>query len=285
MKTVLVPTDFSKYASIGIHVAAVISQKTGCPITLHHNVTTLLNWEIISQAERMKHPAEIAKTETAERKLTEIMDGDLDRDLRISKLITHGITHEEIVSKAKQLHADLIIMGSHGNEGSERFFIGSTIQRVIREATCPVLAARSEFSGKEIKTMLFASDFDEQVDKPFGEIKKIATALGATIHLLFINTPEKFKDTKTIRSEMNAFTKRHPEQKFEMATYNHRDPVSGILEYSDEVHADMIATITHDRRHRSKYLVGNTESLVFHAEIPVLSVNSNSFEPVRETIS
>jgi nucleotide-binding universal stress UspA family protein len=280
MKTVLVPTDFSKYAAVGLHVAAVIAQKTGCPILLHHNVSSLLNWEGISEKERMAHPAELAKTTQAERKLSEIIDGDLDSELQLSKLITHGITYEEIVSKAKQHHADLIIMGSHGNEGSERFFIGSTIQRVIREATCPVLAARSEFSKKEIKTILFASDFDEDVHKPFGEVKKFATSLGAVIHLLFVNTPEKFKDSKTIRKEMSAFAQRHPEQKFDMGTYNHRDPVTGILEYSEEVGADMIATITHDRRHRSKYLVGNTESLVFHADIPVLSVNSKPFEPV-----
>lgn len=280
MKTVLVPTDFSKYSYVGFHVAEVIAQKTGCPIALHHNVTSLLNWDRISEAEKLKHPAELAKTENAERQLNAIVNGALEHELHLSKVITHGITYEEIVSKAKQLHADMIIMGSHGNEGSERYFIGSNIQRVIREATCPVLSAKIGFPRKEISKILFASDFDEDVHKPFGEVKKVATALGAIVHLVFVNTPEKFKDTRIIRQQMDAFMERHPDQKFATGLHDHQDPVSGILEYSDEIGADMIATITHDRRHKSKYLIGNTETLVFHSSIPILSINIKPFEPV-----
>ncbi len=280
MKTVLVPTDFSAYATVGINVASTIASKTDCPIVLHHNVISMVNWEGISESERLDHPHIYAKTVEAKRKLNDLISRDIDSDLQVNGVITHGITYEEIVLKARQLHADLIIMGSHGNEGPDRYFIGSNIQRVIREATCPVLAAKHEFQKKEIKKILFPFTFDEDVHKPFGEVKKFAAAMGATIYLLYVNSLEKFKDTMKIENEMNAFCERHPDQKFIKAVHSQSDPVAGIREYYKEIEADMIAVITHDRQHTAKYLVGTTELLVFHTDIPVLSVNSKPFEPV-----
>ncbi len=279
MKTVLVPTDFSECAIVGVNVAASIADKTNCPIVLHHNVNSLVNWNRLSESEKMNYPAIYGKTVEAERKLNNVMNGELDSNLTVNKLITHGITFEEIVSWAKQLHADMIIMGSHGNEGTDRYFIGSNVQKVIREATCPVLAANHEFPRKEIKKIIFPSNFNEDVHKPFEEVRKLAGALGATIYLLFVNTPEKFKDSLTINDEMNAFAEHYPDQRFIMATYDHQDTVTGILEYYEQIDADMIATITHDRRHSAKYLIGITEALVFYSNIPVLSVNAKPFEP------
>lgn len=278
MKSILVPTDFSEYATGGIALARTIAGKLDCPIFLHHNVKSLIKWEGLTDSQKMDHPQVFAKTLEAEKRLDDALESDFNKDLDVRKLITHGVTHEEITHSATEVNADLIIMGSHGNEDSERYFIGSNVQRVIRAATCPVLAVKKDIDKKEIRTIVFPFQFDDEVDKPFAEIKKMAKALDASIHLLYVNTPQKFMDTRGIRKQMEDFVVRHSDVKLKWAEYQHPDPVTGILEYCEEARADMVALVTHDRRHSAKYLIGVTESLVFHSNLPILSVNSRPYQ-------
>jgi nucleotide-binding universal stress UspA family protein len=55
-----------------------------------------------------------------------------------------GRPAEEILGLAKEVGADLIFIGSHGKVGLERLLLGSTCERVVREAHCPVMVARAK---------------------------------------------------------------------------------------------------------------------------------------------
>jgi nucleotide-binding universal stress UspA family protein len=60
-----------------------------------------------------------------------------------------GETTRGIVDAARELHADLIVMLTHGRRGLPRFFLGSVAERVVREAPCPVLTVRPWAAGEE----------------------------------------------------------------------------------------------------------------------------------------
>ena len=51
---------------------------------------------------------------------------------------------DEIVRTAKTFNADLIIIGTHGRTGFKRAFLGSTAERVVQHAHCPVLVVRQK---------------------------------------------------------------------------------------------------------------------------------------------
>jgi nucleotide-binding universal stress UspA family protein len=55
-----------------------------------------------------------------------------------------GRPAEEILRLAAEVGADLIFIGSHGKVGLERLLLGSTCERVVREAHCPVMVARAK---------------------------------------------------------------------------------------------------------------------------------------------
>jgi len=59
-------------------------------------------------------------------------------DTRVAK----GIPAVEIIEKARKDHFDMIIMGTHGRTGIQRFMLGSVAERVVRTAPCPVLTVR-----------------------------------------------------------------------------------------------------------------------------------------------
>lgn len=58
-----------------------------------------------------------------------------------SKILT-GIPYDEITATAARIGASLIVMGTHGRTGLDHLLFGSTAERVVRAASCPVLTVR-----------------------------------------------------------------------------------------------------------------------------------------------
>lgn len=56
-----------------------------------------------------------------------------------SSILVTGIPCDEIVSKSKEVDASLIVVGTHGRTGLDHIIFGSTAERVVRNASCPVL--------------------------------------------------------------------------------------------------------------------------------------------------
>jgi nucleotide-binding universal stress UspA family protein len=49
-----------------------------------------------------------------------------------------------VLRHAEQIHADLLVMGTHGRRGVQRLVIGSVAERVLRFSRCPVLLMRMQ---------------------------------------------------------------------------------------------------------------------------------------------
>ncbi len=57
-------------------------------------------------------------------------------------ILAHGMPAQEIIRVAQEQQADLIVISTHGRTGLKHLFMGSTAERVIRHAHCPVLVVR-----------------------------------------------------------------------------------------------------------------------------------------------
>jgi hypothetical protein len=71
--------------------------------------------------------------------------GSADRPGNAPRLLVHvpvGSPVDEIVALARQIGADLIVLGTHGRRGLRRLWLGSVAEHVVRSATCPVLVVR-----------------------------------------------------------------------------------------------------------------------------------------------
>ena len=64
------------------------------------------------------------------------------RDLQVEKSVIEGVPYEEIIKFAETEKSDMIVIGTYGRSGLERFIFGSTAERVVRKAPCPVLTVR-----------------------------------------------------------------------------------------------------------------------------------------------
>lgn len=135
-QTVLVPVDFSPESLAAVSTALEIAASPGGVHVVHvlaelSPAEPILLWEAYESGKRR----EAALMELAKR-LTEAGLPALKCHVFI------GDPGQEIAAFAERLHADLIVLPSHGRTGIRRLLIGSVAERVIRLAPCPVLVMR-----------------------------------------------------------------------------------------------------------------------------------------------
>ena len=135
---ILVPVDFSKPTHHALTTAAQWARAFGVKITLLH-VMEPPNYPVFGYAhvpiqERRWRAAAKARLE----QLRATLDARVFGDIRIRT----GSPYQEIVEEAKSCKAGLIVIGTHGHTGLAHILLGSTAERVVRHAHCPVLTVR-----------------------------------------------------------------------------------------------------------------------------------------------
>ena len=64
--------------------------------------------------------------------------------IEIIKRVTKGIPYKEILECQKEIGADMVVISTHGQSGFKDFFFGSTVEKVMRRATCSVLIVKEK---------------------------------------------------------------------------------------------------------------------------------------------
>jgi universal stress protein A len=141
LKEILVPIDFSESSLKALQYALPMAEKFGAHITLFHVIEPRFG------PADMMAPAEILEVEgdlvrAGWQKLELLCHQSIKPAITSSSLVEMGRPYEEIVAAAKTHKTDLIIIATHGHTGLKHFFIGSTAERVVRHAPCPVLTVR-----------------------------------------------------------------------------------------------------------------------------------------------
>ena len=142
-RSILVPIDFSENSEKSATYAAKLAACFGCPVTLLH-VINLRDYPLnrypleYTVPDRYISQYEFAESE-AKDGLKSFENEFSSRGLRVEIETRVGSPFEEILTAADNCGADLIVIGSHGGSGIGRLLLGSTAERVIERARCPVL--------------------------------------------------------------------------------------------------------------------------------------------------
>lgn len=139
---ILHPTDFSDCAEEARAVATRLAKALNAELLLLHvSVEAPLFGEGLMGRQDVRGVFEVQRrwAEGAlEERAAEVRGAGVPALTRV----VVGAPHAEIVRVAAEASADLIVMGTHGRGGVERFLLGSVTDRVMRTAPCPVLTVR-----------------------------------------------------------------------------------------------------------------------------------------------
>ncbi len=275
MKNILVPIDFSIYSLSAAKSAAVIASKSGAKITFLHITDMPVGFEKQSVAQQQRYPELEERLMKAKMKIDKFSQLPVFANCLVRTTVIGGVAFEQIIIFSERNKIDLIVMGVHGGGESYGKFIGSTAQRVMRSALCPVLGIKKNYNIGGIKKILFASDFDEDVRLAVEKVKELASDLKANVDLAFINTPSNFLDDLTMEGRMKKFIVGERRIKLQTVIHNSNHREEGIIQCAKRRNANMIAMVTHLRTHKVGYLIGITESVLFQSKLPVLSIIIN----------
>ena len=136
LQKILVPVDFSDCSQKALQYAIPFAKQFGAELVLLHVVEPYptvaemapYNFENIHMHERDSDLEAVRKT--------------LPDALQSAAVLRNGTPHLEITQAAHDLNADLIIISTHGRKGLSRRVFGSTTEKVVRYAPCPVLIVR-----------------------------------------------------------------------------------------------------------------------------------------------
>jgi nucleotide-binding universal stress UspA family protein len=149
IKTILFPTDFSQGARAAMDHAISLAKDYRSKLILLYVIQdiSIAEWYIpssLSAADLMEDMQKSAWNEM-DKWGTEVSQTVKD----VEKLVVRGVPFVEIIKTAKERRADLIVIGTHGRTGIDHMLFGSTAEKVVRKAACPVLTVR--IPGREFK--------------------------------------------------------------------------------------------------------------------------------------
>jgi len=141
-RRIVCPTDFSPTAERALELATEMAKAFGAELVLLH-VVPLMNYPTrgLSIAGAFPQLEQELQTRAKER-LAQMQAGI--QGLTVRHEARSGDPYEQILACTREAKADLIVIGTHGHTGIKHALLGSTAERVVRLAECPVLTVRAK---------------------------------------------------------------------------------------------------------------------------------------------
>lgn len=136
LKRIVIPTDYSDCAGLAFDWALFLAHQLGAEVTVVHVVERHLHFAPGGYDEG-PGPADVESDRThLEAYVAERLGG---RGIRVECRVAVGEPALRIREAARDLGADLIVMGTHGKSGLEDLLFGSVTEKVVHHTGCPVL--------------------------------------------------------------------------------------------------------------------------------------------------
>lgn len=280
---ILVPIDGSNPATAALDHALEIARDWDAAVSLlyvadtNEPSQTRLGTEVVDVLER-----------EGEEILSDARDRATDYRVSVTTDVVQGMPHDAIVEYARTHDADLIVMGTHGRDGLERYVLGSVAARVVNEATVPVLTVRA---GEDVtathpyESVLVPTDGSDYAMTALQQGADVVTRHGATVHLLAVledsilglgeSGPDRENRARELLEEAESAA-RNAGIDDVVTTIESGSVPQEITSYADSKGIDLIVMGTHGRSGVDQHLLGSiTERVLRTASVPVLTTNSN----------
>lgn len=277
MTKVLVPYDFSEQAQYALDFTTNLASKLDnitvevlhvLEIPTNTSLGTMGGGEMMPEIENQIFFVEL--TERRKKQMKELEEKFKSQKFEFKTKLKLGNAFQAISESINEEKPDLVVMGSKGSSGLEEVLVGSNTEKVVRNAKCPVVTIKSPVDPKDLKKIVFASDFRENSDEVAARIKRLQKLFGAELYLVNVNTPGSFETTRESIARIKHYVKKYSFENVKAEIYNSSSEESGIIEFAEDIDADLIAMATHGRTGFLHLITGSiAEDVVNHAKRPV----------------
>lgn len=304
-RTVVAATDLSETAAIGICWASEIAADHGSRLYILHALS-LSGWAMDYVEIDAGIRARIA--ESARERLAEIAEMPRQMGIEVSWEVRNGAPSEIIAAAVQRLEAGLVVVGTRGIRGLDYLLLGSTAQRVVQRAACPVLTVHPQDADRErpIRRILAATDFSDEAESAVAASLALLGGSPADTEVVLLHVCQVPYELGYETGYMSAASglqqsrevMQEIERRLERAASPLRTtgsqvrtlviegyPPEVIVEQAEQAAADLIAMGTHGRTGLAHVFLGSTAERVIHrAPCPVLTVRRHQTGATPEGI-
>jgi nucleotide-binding universal stress UspA family protein len=138
-RTILVPTDGSDASAAAVDHAVDLADRYDARIHALYVVDSG-SYGVLGEST----PTVVeALHEEGSRAVSAVAEAAADAGVEADTAVVEGAVHRSILDYAEEADADLIVMGTHGRQGIDRYLLGSVTERIVRSSPLPVLTVRS----------------------------------------------------------------------------------------------------------------------------------------------
>lgn len=297
IRHVLATTDLSNESIAGVRYAVALAEKMSGAVALLHIVDFPPPQPMpgIRTATESLQYSKIAKYSRI--RLKTVAKRESSGDLNVTPILRSGNSFYGIITAARERAVDLIVIATHGHTGAKRVLLGSTTERVVRHAPCPVLTVPARTSRRRagktpslnLKRILVPIDFSKTSKTAFPWAASVAAQFNASLILLHVVetfpanyllgrellnetiTPlikERESDLKWMAKSLSKSTGLKVS-----AVVRAGKPFKEICNAARKLGADLITLTTRGHTGLKRVWLGSTaERVVRHASCPVLAV-------------
>jgi nucleotide-binding universal stress UspA family protein len=138
IRKIVAPTDFSELSKLGLHYAFEVARDTSAEVIVYHVIDFSSEWadkrgDVMAHPDLLQHWRKNLEAFLADN-FAEYMNL-----VDVRPMIEIGGPVQNIVEKAREEGADMIVMSTHGRTGLDHIILGSVTEKVVARAPCPVL--------------------------------------------------------------------------------------------------------------------------------------------------
>ena len=203
MKKIVVPIDFSVYSDYALQTAAALAKKHNLAIEL---ITMVSDPTSYSEQTANSGTQTFFSIKFAEKRMVSVIESDYLEGLSISYVIKHYKSFSELGTFAKDLDADLIIMGSPGTNSIKDYFAASDTEKTVRTSEIPILVVKEVFENLDQLNPVFISSFMPDEIKAYQKAMDIIKTLKMSPKLLLVNQHgENFLSRVDLKNRIETF--------------------------------------------------------------------------------
>jgi nucleotide-binding universal stress UspA family protein len=144
---VLVPIDFSDYSKSALKYAVNFVKHFEAQLFLVYVVEPVIYPPDFSMGQIAIPSVDLEMDKRAIDELNKLAEQEIPAEIKVKSIVKTGKPFIEIIETATEENVDLIIIATHGHTGMEHILFGSTAEKVVRKAPCPVLTLREPIKG------------------------------------------------------------------------------------------------------------------------------------------
>ncbi len=282
MKTILYATDYSKNSVVALKYAQNLSNTMDFRLVVTH----VFGYRIVAESVVLDELPELRKNALKANRVrleefcTEHLGKDRKKmDLQIVPAENMSIV-DGIIGVANEWHAQMIVVGTKGESALKEIIMGNTTKQLIKKAPCPIMAIPTDANYKPFKTIVYATDLEEEDVYAICKLTELAKAFDAKIKVVHIITEDEYEGEAQMEWFKEMLEAKVSYDKMEFKLFFSGDIFESLRIYLDDVNADMVVML--EREHKGIFkkwfrrdLVKKMES---YGRVPLMSFREGNHQ-------